>query len=221
MTPLWPERPLRNACLIVGSETIQRLRRDQHTEASCNRCLQQGTRADLSCVHARACSREVSRGRFFAIGIYRNRRLHSRRNCFQLWALRCQVSLKFDANLIPAMLCNFVAASAVASVCDYSIRQSKTWNLIDFRCEIFFRASVSLYPNVVGDINVISWNRFRNISLLLFVALFLPWFFILFLRCFFRYSERKLLWSTYRIILHYLLLLQLNYLQKTSVRCRF
>jgi hypothetical protein len=37
-----------------------------------------------------------------------------------------------------------------------------------------------------------------------------------FLRCFFSNSERRLLWSTYRIILHYLLSLQLNYLQKTS-----
>ncbi|CAK9220412.1 unnamed protein product [Sphagnum jensenii] len=124
MTPLWPERPLRNACLIVGSETIQRLKRDQHTEASCDRCLQQGTRADLSCVHALVHERSLAGASLLSvfIGIVDLTREEIVSNCE---LLRCEVSLKFAANLIPVMLCNFVVASAVASNCDRSIRQSK------------------------------------------------------------------------------------------------
>ncbi len=145
-----------------------------------------------SVVRARACSREVSCGRFFAIGIYRSRRLHSRRNCFRLWALRCEVSLKFDANLIPVMLYAIVLSLLPLHqivTAQYGNRNVEShrfpmWNLL--------RVFVSRYTNVVGDINAISWNRFRYISLLLFVALFLPWFLFLFLRCFFSNSERRL-----------------------------
>jgi hypothetical protein len=185
MTPLWPERPLRNACLIVGSETIQRLKRDQHTEASCDRCLQQGTRADLSCVHALVHERSLA-GASLLSGIYRNRRLHSRRNCFQLWAFALRGKSK--------ICCEFDFRDAVQFCCRFC-RCIKLWplntaietcNLIDSRCEIFFRVSVSRYTNVVGNIKVISWNLFRYISLLLFVALFFPWFLFFFSSLFFQ-----------------------------------
>lgn len=174
MTPLWPERPLRNACLIVGSETIQRLRRDQHTHrlpaiAVCSRGQE---------VICRACTRLFTRGLSRALlllsvfmGIVDFIREEIVSNCE---LLRCEVSLKFAANLIPVMLCNFVVASAVASNCDRSIRQSKRGISSIPDVEIFFRVSVSRYTNVVGNINVISWNLFRYISLLLFVALFFP-----------------------------------------------
>lgn len=138
-------------------------------------------------VICRACTRrEVSRGRFFAIGIYRNRRLHSRRHCFQLWAFalrgKSKICCEFDSRDAAQFCCRFCRCIKLWPL-NTAI---ETCNLIDSRCEIFFRVSVSRYTNVVGNIKVISWNLFRYISLLLFVALFFPWFLFFFSSLFFQ-----------------------------------
>jgi hypothetical protein len=129
-----------------------------------------------SVVRARACSREVSRGRFFCYRYLSESSTSFARKLFPTvgFALRgkSQIWCEFDCRDSMQFCCRFCICRKLWLL-NTAI---ETWNLIDSRCEIFFRVSVSRYTNVVGNINVISWNLFRYISLLLFVALFFPWF---------------------------------------------
>lgn len=93
-----------------------------------------------SVVRARACSREVSRGRFFCYRYLSESSTSFARKLFPtvsfaLWG-KSQIWCEFDCRDSMQFCCRFCICSKLWLL-NTAI---ETWNLIDSRCEIFFRS---------------------------------------------------------------------------------